>query len=194
MLLAMGLGGLVYFYEFQIAPRQEEAKANEEKVFSFDKQQIKSFTIKTKDKTLKFEQLNQKPGDNSRLSPWQMKAPIDTPASDASVSYLLDVLVDGKKERTFTVAQNQLKQYGLDKPQVTIEVTLKNQQTHHLILGNPDFNHSFLYAEADPQAKTSGQLEVLIVSTDFENAVKRPLSEWKAKSDSKKDNSHKSSK
>jgi len=59
-------------------------------------------------------------------------------------------------------------------------VKLKNQRTHQLILGKPDFNRNFLYAQADPAAKPAGNVDVLLVSTDFENAVNRQLSEWKS--------------
>jgi len=69
-------------------------------------------------------------------------------------------------------------------------VKLKNQRTHQLILGKPDFNRNFLYAQADPAAKPAGNVDVLLVSTDFENAVNRQLSEWKSQDATKLNSSN----
>jgi len=74
-------------------------------------------------------------------------------------------------------------------PQATIEVKLKNQRTHQLILGKPDFNRNFLYTK-DPAAKPAGNVDVLLVSTDFENAVNRQLSEWKSQDATKLNSSN----
>lgn len=173
LLLALGLGGFVYFYEIQGATQRQEAKARKQKIFSFNEEQVQSFTVKNKNHTLKFELSNQ-----SGFPKWQMKQPSDTPASDASVSYLLNLLVSGKSDRTLSVPVAQLREYGLDRPGATVEVRL-NQKTHRLILGKPNFDRSFLYAQADPPTQATGQVDVLLVSTDFENAVNRSLPEWK---------------
>lgn len=104
------------------------------------------------------------------------------PASDASVAFLLNLLATGKSDRTLVMTDpaKQRKEYGLDEPVATVEVKLNNQESHRLILGKPDFNGTFLYAQADPPADQSEALEVLLVSPDFQNAVNRPLSEWKS--------------
>ncbi len=104
------------------------------------------------------------------------------PASDASVAFLLNLLTTGKSDRTLVMTDpaKQRQEYGLDEPVATVEVKLKNQQTHRLILGKPDFNGTFLYAQSDPPADKSEDIEVLLVSPDFQNAVNRPLSEWKS--------------
>jgi len=183
LLLALGLGGFVYFYEIQGATQRQEAKNQAQQIFSFAEEQVKSFTVKTKGQTLEFER-----EEKSGKSTWQMKTPSETPASDASVAYLLDLLVGGKSDRTIQVPATQLQEYGLAQPQATVEVKLNNQKTHQLILGNPDFNRNFLYAQADPPAKPVENVEVLLVSTDFANAVNRSLSEWKNQDASKSDN------
>jgi hypothetical protein len=175
LLLALGLGGFVYFYEIQGATQRQETKEQKRRIFSFEEDRVQSFTIKNKDQTLKFERSN-----SSGVSKWQMKVPSNTPASDASVSYLLDLLVSGKSDRVLQVPAAQLAAYGLHKPQATVEIKLNNQKTHRLILGKPDFNRSFLYAQADPSTQPTGQVDVLLVSTDFDNAVNRSLSEWKS--------------
>ncbi|MCT7952832.1 DUF4340 domain-containing protein [Ancylothrix sp. C2] len=103
------------------------------------------------------------------------------PASDASVAYLLNLVASAKFDRKITMSepQKQRQEYGLDAPLATVEVRLKNQQSHRLVLGKPDFNKSFLYAQVDPPANVSKALDVVLVPADFQNAVDRPVSEWK---------------
>lgn len=177
--LALGLGGFVYFREIQAPTQQQEAKEQKQEVFSFKEEQVQSFTVKTKNQTLVFER------DKSSPTKWRMKSPVETPASDAAVSYLMDLLVRLKSDRTIQVPVAQLQEYELAQPQATIEVKLNNQN-HQLILGKPDFNRNFLYAQADPPAKPANTVNVLLVSTDFENAVNRSLAEWQHQAQSPK--------
>lgn len=171
LLLALGLGSFVYFYEIRGATQRQEAKDNGGELFTFTEEQVKAFSIKNQTQTLKFEQIDSK---------WQMKEPSDTPASGASVAYLLNLLETGKSTRAFSVPTTQLAEYGLSEPLAAIAITLKNAETHQLILGKPDFNGTSLYALADPPAKSQGNVNVLLVSPDFANAVNRQLSEWKS--------------
>lgn len=175
LLLALGLGGFVYFYEIRGATQRQEATAQEKQIFGFEEAQVTALSVKTQTQTLKFERV-----DKSGKSSWQMKAPSNTAASDASIAYLLDLLAQGKSDRTLSASTNQLAEYGLNRPQANIEVKLRNNETHQLILGNPNFDRSFLYAQADPPTKTTGNVDVLLVSPDFGNAVNRQLSEWKS--------------
>ncbi|MBW4648807.1 MAG: DUF4340 domain-containing protein [Kastovskya adunca ATA6-11-RM4] len=173
---AVFLGGFVYFYETQEATQREVAQAKEGTIFSFKEEDIQAFTLKTEAETLAFERVSD--GEFG----WRMKKPKDAPASGAAVSYLLN-LFEGKSDRTLTVPAKNRAEYGLKNPQATIEVKLKNQQTHKFLLGKPNFDQSSLYALTDPPNQTSQQLEVMLVSSNFENAVNRPLSEWERKDD-----------
>jgi hypothetical protein len=168
---AILLGSFVYLSEIQGASQREAAKTTKQPIFSFKEEQIQSVIINLNDKTLEFERASGQPTN------WRMKKPQDVPASDASIAFLSNLLVNGKSDRSFSIQANQLPEYGLDKPSGTVIVKLNNQLTHRLILGKPDFNRSFLYAQADP-ASHLPQQTVLLVPTDFEYALNRPMSEW----------------
>jgi hypothetical protein len=90
-------------------------------------------------------------------------------------------MATGKRQQTLAVPAAKQAEFGFDRPIAIAEVKLANQQTHRLILGNPNFNRSALYAQVDPSAQTKADLSVVLVSTDFENAVNRPLADWKVK-------------
>ncbi|MFN6512997.1 MAG: DUF4340 domain-containing protein [Nostoc sp. CreGUA01] len=174
ILLALGLGSFVYFYEIRGASQREEIKEENQRIFSFSEDDVQALTIKTTKLTLNLERSNQ-----SNESKWLIKSPISEPANDAIVSYLMDLLVKGKSNRTLSTPKNELGQFGLEQPQATIDITLKNQQSHQLILGKNNFNGRFLYAQTEQATKPDSNVNVLLVPIDFENAVNRELSEWK---------------
>jgi len=180
VLLALGLGGFVYFHEIRGKTQQEEVKANQQQIFAFAEDDVQSLTVKTKTYTLMLERNPQ--GSNPK---WLLKSPVSEPANDAIVSYLMDLLVKGKSDavggklRIISTPANQLTEFGLAQPNATIDIKLKNQKTHQLILGKSDFNNRFVYAQTDSATQPNGNINVLLVSTDFANAVNRELSEWK---------------
>jgi hypothetical protein len=47
-------------------------------------------------------------------------------------------LVEGKRDREFKTYRNKIQEYGLDKPLASIDIKLKGQKTHQLILGNKE--------------------------------------------------------
>lgn len=170
ILLALGLGSFVYFYEIKEKNQQTQIKAQKQKIFSFSANDVQSLTIKIKDTTLQLEKRN-----ISEKPQWEIKSPILALANDAIVSYLMNLLTDSKIERIISILPTELPEFGLDKPLATIDVKLKNQESHQLILGKADFNNQFLYAQTDPNQN----LNLLLVSKDFFNAVNRDISEWK---------------
>jgi hypothetical protein len=173
ILLALGLGSFVYFYEIQGATQRQEVKEQKQQIFSFAADDVQSLIVKTKDMTINLERNSQ-----SSSPKWLLKSPVSQPANDAIVSYLMDLLVEGKSDRTLSIPANQLGEFNLAQPLATIDIKLNNQKTHQLILGKSDFNNRFLYAQADSATQPNGNVNLLLISTDFNNAVNRELSEW----------------
>ncbi|BDA68925.1 hypothetical protein CAL7716_030910 [Calothrix sp. PCC 7716] len=172
MLLALGLGAFVYYYEILGATQRSEVSESQKRIFSFAADDIQSLTITKGNENIILER-------SGTQSPpkWLLKAPQTSPASNASVSYLTDLLVKGQINRTISSPISQLNEFGLDQPQATIEIKLKNQQTYKLILGKLDFSKNSLYAQINPSSKLD-KINVLLVSKDFQNAVNRDISEW----------------
>ncbi|MBD2387517.1 DUF4340 domain-containing protein [Cylindrospermum sp. FACHB-282] len=174
ILLALGLGGFVYFHEIQGATQQAGIQNKKQQIFAFTADDVQSLAVKTQNITLNLERNGQ--SDNPK---WLIKSPISAPGNDPIVSYLLNLLVKAENNSTLSTPANQLGEFGLDQPQATINIKLKNQQSHQLILGKPDYNKGFLYAQVDPGTNSNGNINLLLVSPDFGNAVNRELSEWK---------------
>jgi len=108
--------------KFKVLLSGRKLKAQGRQIFPLRKIRC-NLTVKTKEQTLLFER-----GNQSSKPKWLMKAPSQTPASDASVSYLMNLLAKGKSDRAIQVPVAQLQEYGLDQPQATIEVKLKIKQ------------------------------------------------------------------
>jgi Domain of unknown function (DUF4340) len=186
--LALALGGFVYLYEIQGKDKRETIEAKQKQIFAFKAEEIKGLTIERNGQILKFE----REGNDNKS--WQMKQPENSPASDPTITFLLNLLVPGKSDRSFSVIGDRLQEYGLDRPIAKISLLLKNGKTQEIILGKPDFQNEFIYAQVDPPNQTQSEQKIILVSKDFQSAVERDLEEWKQKkpttekSDSKEKN------
>ncbi len=178
VIVAIVLGTGVYIYETYTKPLQSAQQQQQKRLFSFSSDDIQTLTIESKGKTLEFERT----GDSN--TPWRMTEPENVIASDAAVSFLTDLLENGSAERTFSVASTQKGEYGLDNPQGVVKLTLKNGQSHQIILGKPNFEDRFLYALIDP-AQNTGQINISLVDKSFGYAIDRSLSEWKQSPEAK---------
>ncbi|MEA5594144.1 DUF4340 domain-containing protein [Rivularia sp. UHCC 0363] len=175
ILLAILLGGFVYFYEIQWKSQQEEVKKKQQQLFSFKEEDVKALKITTQSGTINLER-----SPESSKSKWLMKSPDTVPANDGTVAYLLNLLETENSDRTVTTSTSQLSEFGLTQPQATIEITLNDGKTSKLVLGKPNFENSLLYAQNQFANKPDGNIELVLVSKNFENAINRSLSEWKA--------------
>ncbi len=179
---ALLLGGYVYFSELRKEPPQA-TQTESKPIFVFKEAEVQAFTVKTAQQTLSFEQMPMSIPSGQKgvgkTSSWQMVAPEKTTADQATVAFLLNLIATAKSDRTLLTPIARQAEFGLNPAIATIEVKLGNQQTHRLLLGKPNFNRQFLYALADPIANSAQDLDVLQVPIDFQNAIDRPLSEWK---------------
>ena len=175
--LAISLGGWVYLYEIRRTEKVSQIKAQQQQIFNFTESEIKKITIAKSENILEFVRT----GNSDR--PWQMKQPEDVPASDASIAFLLELIAKGKSERSFTVPVSNLSKYGLDQSATQINIELKNQESHGILLGNANFSDRLVYAQLDSstnsQATTSQETTVILVPKNWHYAVDRDLSEWK---------------
>ncbi|HTL87937.1 MAG TPA: DUF4340 domain-containing protein [Leptolyngbya sp.] len=180
---ALVLGGFVYYTESQKPPQVDEAKSDEKPLFNFKEQDVQALSVQTPKQTVAFTitapkiPANQKETSKINDSPWLMQQPEVAPADESSIAFLLNLLATAKSDRSFRIPAARKSEFGLDQPSATVDIKLSNQQTHRLVIGKPNFNQNFLYALTDPSADQN--LSVLLIPINFQNAVDRPLVEWK---------------
>jgi hypothetical protein len=171
---ALILGGGVYFWERQGSTQTQATQSQQPPLFDFTEDQIQSLTVTHEDRTLAFERTQQD------TQPWHMKAPDNVSASEPAIAFLLNLLVEGKAERSFAIAADQLGDYGLDDPFATVTVTVDGiEAEQRLILGRPNFDEKYLYARKNPSQGASEDVEVFLVPIEFKYAVERDYDEWK---------------
>lgn len=171
----LSTGGL-YLWE---KSRPEDTSASGDQavtkpLFSFKESDVQQVALSTPTQTIKLEK---------SAKGWQLTSPVKGPADDGTVTFLVNLLATSTSERTLDVAPVDLKTFGLDQPKATIDVGLKDKQSHRLLLGSQTFNQSALYGQVDPDKAggTQPKVTVQIVPTGFLDAVNRPLAEWRAK-------------
>jgi hypothetical protein len=172
LIAALLLGGVVFIAQSQSPSSQQAQPAEPQNLVTFQEKQVKALTLKTQLRSLKFER--------DQDGKWQMLEPEKGLASDSSIAFLLNQIATGKSQRSFMARASDREDYSFQQPLAAIDLTLDNQETHQLILGGYDFNRSNIYALVDPAADPKADLKVLLVSPNFENAVSRPLADWKA--------------
>ncbi|MBU6186876.1 MAG: DUF4340 domain-containing protein [Synechococcales bacterium] len=177
--------GLVYVVEVR-----ERGKSTTEsaalQVFKFKETDVQSFMITIQDQRLEFFRSPQPPSPSIIASPqpnlppvkWQMKSPQPGPANDGTVDYLLSLLTTTQRDRTLTIPSEQKAEFGLAQPKAVLDLTLVNQKTHRLVLGNSDFNQTNLYALIDPSQTAEKMITVVLLPMSFSTAVVRPLMDW----------------
>jgi hypothetical protein len=172
-ILALALGGFVYFYEFQWKQNQEIVQLENKKLFNLTKEDIIELTIEKQGQILKFIRTE------NEFKKWQMQSPEKATANDAVISFLLNLLIEGKSDQSFPISTQQKQDYGLNNPFATISFKTNKPENHTIILGKSNFDKTLIYAQIDPSKKSEEKLTVVLLPLDFQYAVDRQLAEWK---------------
>ncbi|NES06609.1 MAG: DUF4340 domain-containing protein [Okeania sp. SIO2F4] len=173
MLTAVALGGFVYFHEIRGKQEQAEIQEQQKQVFDFESEQIQTITIKQESETLTLK-IDQEAEEKT----WNITAPVEKKADLQTVEFLLAELTNLKSDRSITTSASQLSEYGLEKPEITVEIKLKEGKTSRLFLGQPDFDGNFIYSQLEPEGEPPEEVSVLLLSVNFKNVLTKPVSEW----------------
>jgi ribosomal protein L23 len=181
---AIILAGGVYIFEIRGKARQEEIQAKQDQIFDVSKDDIQSLTIQTEDKTLKIERVGE--DETDAKSPWKLIEPVQSPANLARVDGVLNQLVTSQSNpsdpdsgvRSLTLSKSELSDYGLEDSKNIIDIQLKDNTKHRLILGKSDFTGNSIYAIADPPETFPEQVSILVISEGAIDAISPPLEEW----------------
>ena len=110
---------------------QEQQK----QVFDFESEAVQAITIRKESEILTI-----KKAEEAEEKTWNITSPVEKEADLPTVEFLLDQLTGLKSDRVITTSPSQISEYGLEKPEITLEIQLKEGKTRRLFLGKPDFN------------------------------------------------------
>ena len=173
MLIALTLGGFVYLFEIVGKQQQAEIQEQRKRVFDFEAEEIQAITIKQES-----EILTLKIDEQAEEKSWNITAPIAKKADLQTVEFLVAELENLKSDRTITTSVSQLSEYGLEKPEITLEIKLKDGKINRLFLGQPDFDNRFIYSQLESAGEPPEEASILLLSVNFKNIIAKPVSEW----------------
>lgn len=179
LFLAISLGGWVYFYELRLDAEKIAVENQQKKIFDFDIKNISQIIItRPVEISPEWQSLTLSQTQDTNTSFWKMEQPEVAPVNQGVIAFLLNLIEQGTTERKLLITQEQLSQYGLDRPIASIKIQLTNGQTHIILLGKETINSNLIYALVNPTDKDDTTTEALLISKNWHYAVMRELKEW----------------
>jgi hypothetical protein len=166
-LLAVILGGLVYYYEFKHPSKPAETEDDSKALYTFDANDITRIEIQRGSDTMVFER---KDGG------WVITQPLQTGADSMLLDGLASSISSARSTRSLVANPSEMAAYGLEKPPVQVRFQLKNGQKHEIRLGAADFSGGNVYAQTDGDAKN-----VLLVTQSLLGGADKPVSDFRDK-------------
>src|SRR5439155_1196757 len=123
LVLVAALGTYLYVYELPEAARE----GKKEKLVGIDKDAVTGVVLTYPDRELELKR------DDTG---WRLVRPAEAPADDTVVKGVLSTVADAEVQKTLGELPQNLADFGLDKPTVTIKLTLKDgSQPPPLVVG-----------------------------------------------------------
>ncbi|EKD08029.1 hypothetical protein SPLC1_S300490 [Arthrospira platensis C1] len=184
MIIALVLAGGVYVVEIRGKSQQQQVQARQDRIFDISQDEIQSLIIETGDRTLKIERVGE--DETDAITPWKMLEPMEYPANIARVNAVLNQLVNTQRIASnpnsgiskLTISKSQLEDYGLVDPQESIQIQLRDETTHRLVLGKSEFSGDAIYAMTNPPETLPENISILVISKTARDAISHPLDEW----------------
>ncbi len=165
VLIAIGLGAYVYFYEIKGGEQRAKQKEAAEKLLAFNKDSVDYVEVQAP----KGHFIFQKTKDG-----WQIKQPVQTDADDSPVKSLLSNLSGAKKQRSFAAGKNKLAGYGLGNGALTIHLKGAGLPEATIKLGDNTSVGSNVYVTVDDST-------VAIIPAYIKTGADKSLFDWRYK-------------
>ena len=112
VVLVAGLGTYLYVYEVPQAAKQ----GKKEKLLTLDKDAVSGVSLVYADREVELRKED---------AGWRLTKPVDAPADEAAVKSLVASIGDAEVQKTLDELPKDLASFGLDRPTVTVRLTLK---------------------------------------------------------------------
>ena len=183
------LGGYAYFIEYKGGEKKKEQKEKQKTLLEVKKEEVAELRLEGLDQPVKIVPAS--------ADQWRIASPLQVRADESTVSRILTQLEKLQYEEIIDQQPKDLAQYGLDKPNLTIDVVMKKSNAGKTVkIGgkNPVGNLYYLQLKGDPRVYAVGsQVGDLVTTTifdlrdkkltDFENEKVQSLAFRTAQSD-----------
>lgn len=118
--LLAGMGAYLYLVELPSQQQEADADARKSKLLSFDEKSITGLAIETDQGEIELK--------SGEARNWLMTTPVQADADSREVQSMIRALVLGKVSRVIDTSNESLRPFGLEKPPVTVTVTMQDRQ------------------------------------------------------------------
>ena len=165
LVVALGLGGYLYFVESERPVQEENAK---KKVFTYETDKITEVQVKSSSGTTALR----KGADGS----WTIVQPVQAPADRNSVNDIITNLANLEEEREVDPNAADLKAYGLAEPAVDVTFQVEgDKEPKRILVGDKTPSSSHVYA------KLPATNRVFLVGTSLQTAADRSTFDFRDK-------------
>jgi len=164
LLLALGLGAYVYFIERPAQEREEK----KDTLLGVEADAIDGLTLMYPDKEIRLTK--------DAEGRWRIAAPLDVAADQTVTKNLVDAIASAELTKTIDDPGTDLAAYGLDKPTVTIQLTVKGgAEIPALIVGKETPIGFKAYAQK------KGDPKLYLTTGAFHSGIKKELKDLRDK-------------
>lgn len=165
LLIALGLGAYVYFYEMKSGKGRDEEEASKP-AFTFKSEDVASLNLTSNNQTVALE---------TNGKDWAITQPVKTDADQTAVESLLSSIAGATIDRSLVMTPSLQAGSGVTQPAATVEVKLKNGTQHKLLLGRKDPTDAGVYAQIDQNPN------VLLLPASLLTSAVKTLNDLRAK-------------
>ena len=168
VLVAAALAAFVYFYDLKHnKPSSSSGDTDADTSGSGEDTTKPAFTFTPSDvATMTIERAGTAVALEKRADAYYMTQPYATRADQSGVGAIAGELASVRVSRTITATPEQLATFGLTKPEVEIDFSLKNGAKHKLNLGAKDFSGTSVYALVDDSKDVSILPDTILTSSN----------------------------
>jgi hypothetical protein len=144
ILLAVALGAAVYYFDWKRGNEKKPDADASKPAFSIQAADVVSFAISHPAQPAESPVRFEKRGDS-----WRIVQPVDADADQSAADGIVDQIAAARISQTEPGSADRRKAFGLDPAQSALEFQLRNGVKHAILIGDPDFTGSFVYAVLD---------------------------------------------
>ena len=165
-LILLVLGGYYYFFELKSKEAKEKVEKIPElkKVFTFSQEKVIDIRIsRGSGEEIYYQKTNHG---------WQIVKPLEVQGDASALDDFLEALKNLSEIESITEQPSSLKEFGLDKPSLTLEFKTEGDiPPKTLFLGNDHPTHTMIYARTSdsPRVFVVGSLIRWEVDKEFDN-------------------------